>query len=160
MKGYSRITWAVLAVLAGPAMATGVYRWVDDDGRVHFGDRPPSEGAQPVTVTPRASDAPAPKAATVPDRQRMLEMYQREREQRRAEKAERARQRAEQDRACKKNAGILRSYLSGGPLYEDRPGGRHYLTAAEKDREMAVLRELLNKHCGGLPPDLQPKRGR
>lgn len=36
--------------LAVPAAANEIYRWVDDDGVVHFGDRPDHERAEPLTV--------------------------------------------------------------------------------------------------------------
>ncbi len=32
-----------LIILAVPAWGSGVYRWIDEGGRVHFGDAPPAE---------------------------------------------------------------------------------------------------------------------
>lgn len=56
-----------LATLAA-ANATGIYRWVDAEGTVHFGDSPPAErGAEPVEIRPSAGDAPqAGEAESVP----------------------------------------------------------------------------------------------
>ena len=72
--------------LIGTAEATGIYRWVDADGTVHFGDRPPPDypveqiqiQAMPPTgsgpqvqdeVGEAASERPSdPEAITVPDR--------------------------------------------------------------------------------------------
>lgn len=138
-----------------------VYRWVDEHGRVQFGDRPPAGQGEQVKVAPPPPGTAPAKPTDVPDRQRMLDMYQRERERKRAAKSEQARQRAERKRACDETAGILRRYLAGGPLYEDRPdGSRYFYSAAEKDREIATLRSDLARHCGGVPVDLRPKRGR
>lgn len=50
---------ALGAALAGPALAADYHRWVDDNGTVHFGTRPPAN--QPsTTVTTR----PAPPVTT------------------------------------------------------------------------------------------------
>ena len=44
--------WLILVVcMATPAAAESAYRWVDADGHVHFGDRPPAAAnARPVQV--------------------------------------------------------------------------------------------------------------
>lgn len=36
--------------LSGAVLASGIYRWVDEQGNVHFGDLPPAEGAEPVQL--------------------------------------------------------------------------------------------------------------
>jgi len=44
--------------LAGAAAATEIYRWVDADGTVHFGDRPPADHpVQQIQVLPPAGAA-------------------------------------------------------------------------------------------------------
>lgn len=61
----------LLLLLAVPARAE-VYRWVDAEGRVHYGDKPPAPGARPAQLpplqlisggAPAAVAAPADKAA-------------------------------------------------------------------------------------------------
>jgi hypothetical protein len=56
--------WALLALLlvSGAAVAGKVYRWTDDQGQQHFGDRPPAEAAASVLDTTGeclAHEAPA-----------------------------------------------------------------------------------------------------
>ena len=49
-----------ISLIAGVAGASEVYRWVDDDGQVHFSDRP-REGAERVVIDePQTIQAPAP----------------------------------------------------------------------------------------------------
>lgn len=50
----------LLGLLAGAAGATNVYRWVDENGQVHFSDRP-AEGAEVLKV-PEAQTFSAPPA--------------------------------------------------------------------------------------------------
>lgn len=61
---------ALVALVALPAWATGIYRHVDAQGRVSFTDQPP-DGAAPVELpplnsVPAVTPAPARAAGTVP----------------------------------------------------------------------------------------------
>lgn len=56
-------SWMVLGLmLAAPAFAGQVYRWVDPDGRVHYGDQP-MPGAREVDLRTNTSAAPAAPVA-------------------------------------------------------------------------------------------------
>jgi hypothetical protein len=152
----------VLLLVQGVALAD-VYRWVDEDGRVHFTDRPPPGEGEQLEIAPAPGpQRPSGRAAdAVPDRDRLLRMFEKRREERKAAKAEADKERARLRRDCDRLAGALRRYQSGGPVYDPLPdGSRRYYTAAEKDREMAQMRQALQRHCGGVPADLQPKTGR
>ena len=47
--------WLLAALLSGASTATAeVYKWVDEDGRVHFGDRPQAEDAEAIELKPAA----------------------------------------------------------------------------------------------------------
>lgn len=151
---------AALCVLLAGGLHAGVYKWVDEQGRVHFGDRPPAEQGEPVDL-PASPPPSAPPSDSVPDRGRLLRMYEQERQDKQRKQAEQATADAERRRECDRTARTLRLYQRVGPLYDTlEDGSRRYLDGAEKDAEMAKLRGLLNKHCGGVPADLQPKQGR
>jgi hypothetical protein len=48
-------------VFAGTAAATGIYRWVDADGTVHFGDSPPPDHpVRQIEVLPPPGSGPPP----------------------------------------------------------------------------------------------------
>ena len=58
--------------LAGAVAATEIYRWVDADGTVHFGDRPPADHpVQQIQVFPPTGAGPLAQSEDVeaaPDR--------------------------------------------------------------------------------------------
>jgi hypothetical protein len=63
------IAVTLIAFCVGVFAETVVYKWVDEDGVVHFGDAPPDEStAAEALVIPKAPPAPAPAepAASVP----------------------------------------------------------------------------------------------
>jgi len=45
-----RHTVLIIAGLLTYGAQAGVYRWVDPEGNVHYGDRPPAEGAEPIRL--------------------------------------------------------------------------------------------------------------
>ena len=61
------LTFVATALLATAAGSTEIYRWVDDDGSVHFGDRPP-EGRQTERVEVQAPMGALP----LPDAEEIL----------------------------------------------------------------------------------------
>jgi hypothetical protein len=64
LRGYGRylvVGMSLLAFCAGSFAQTEVYKWVDEDGVVHFGDAPPDGSAAAETVViPKAPPAPTP----------------------------------------------------------------------------------------------------
>lgn len=71
----------LLALIALAAQAGEVYKWKDKDGRVHYGDRPKHQAAQPVDVPvappldPDAEKALADRAAQCERKKAQLETY-------------------------------------------------------------------------------------
>lgn len=58
-----RVFLLLLAMLPAFVAATEVFRWVDDDGVVHYSDRP-AEGAETVTIEEAQTfSAPAPRTS-------------------------------------------------------------------------------------------------
>jgi hypothetical protein len=74
MKQLRGITLGI--VLSFPAAAGDVYRWVDDRGQVHFGDRPP---ATPQPLLPTAPDTPEENGLRAGERVRLREIEREER---------------------------------------------------------------------------------
>ena len=108
-----------LLVLSGPAAAQ-VYKWTDENGKVHYGDKP--QGAKAVTTiaTPAAGTQPAGAAAGSLDDCHTITC-----QGMRAEQQKRAAQKEESKRA--QTAGTQqRATTSTGP------------TAAERERAAAV----------------------
>ncbi len=133
-----------------PVAVSGVYRWVDENGKTHYGDRPPvaeqaEEIKQKQASPPDSSPSQNDSAET---RQRLLERYQQEREEKQ-EAARKKREEAEkQKRLCERARKQLKYYESYPLLYEKLPDGeRRYFSAEEKDQELKKLREAVQQWC-------------
>lgn len=77
---------AVLLASTAVASAGEVYKWVDQDGKVHYGDRPKTQPAEAVTtkpghrpdepLDPDAEKAAASRNAACAAKRKQLESYQ------------------------------------------------------------------------------------
>ncbi len=135
------------ALLAAAAAHAQIYRWVDEQGKVHYGGRPPG-GAK---ASPVESTAPAPPAAARPkadasqqerdfQRRRMEREQQEAREQRAAEKAKQDCQRERERLATLRTA---RRVTAG----VDAKGDRRYLSDAERTDAIAGQEAAVARAC-------------
>jgi len=140
---------AFAALLAASTAHPQVYRWVDEQGKVHYGERPPS-GAKASPVEDRLAappGAPAPKAA--PDASQQERDFQRrrmEREQKEASEqkaAEKAKQQCERERSRLAQLRNVRRIQSG----VDEKGNLRYMSDAERADAIASQEGAVARAC-------------
>ncbi len=61
----SRIIAAALCLFVLSPLQAGVYKWVDENGQVHYGERPGNTGAEKVTI--RTNETTKPRAISKTD---------------------------------------------------------------------------------------------
>lgn len=132
-----------LLLLPGLAMAE-IYRWVDANGQVHFGQRP-APGAEQVEVKPQVVER---DAATVERQERATRFF----EARREEQAQAAAAATERKTQQEKECGELRRQLAGIPegwrYYKtDANGERTYYSDAEVDTARRQLSDRISERC-------------
>ena len=138
-------------VAAAGNTAAGIYRWVDENGQVQFGDRPPPEatGSDEVIIRNQgpASDTAAPvnrKQA----RDRLLEQYQQEREEKKEAIAKKRKEKKQREARCNSAKARLKDYQEHGLLYERLPNQeRKYLTSQERDAAITKAQADVKKWC-------------
>lgn len=139
---------AVLALVCAPAAAGEIYRWVDEAGRVHYGDRPVDDQAREVNITP---PPPADEAAGQRRRaaqQKLLKVLDEEREQQRAAAAKAAQERERREYRCRQAKAKLAVYQRGGRVYVlGADGKRRFLGDAEIVAGIASWGEQAARWC-------------
>ena len=133
-----------------PIAAGAVFKWVDEDGRVHYGDRPETQRAAPVQIRPGPS-GPAPAApANRAERQRRLTDSMESERLRRLESRQKAEaEKADRARRCNWARDRMRRYESAGFLYDlDSGGERRVLGDDERRRAMHRARQEVERWCG------------
>lgn len=136
---------ALLALLfvAWPAWGQ-LYKWVDEKGRVHYGEKPPA-GAKAAPLRGEASPAQGkPRPPEDFSRQegdfRERQNRQRLQEDHEAQEAQANQVRCENARAQLENTERFR-------LYRREGGEKVYYSEAERARELERLRGLVARYC-------------
>lgn len=128
-----------------------VYKWTDENGRVHYGDRPSEKQATRVDIQQHSPDQ-TKKAAdwqTIQQRQKKyLEYLQDERQDRKQDQINLAEQNAKRKKMCNEASGYYRQLHTTPQWYrEDEQGNKIYLDHKEKDQEIAKAKQYMEKYC-------------
>jgi hypothetical protein len=148
MQRFRPVTALALTLASAFAMAD-VYKWVDPQGTVHYGDRPPAAGADSSTLTlpPAPSNDPDHRQRILKQR-RLLEAFDAERAEQDQAAAEAAATRREQEHRCERAALELAKYESANILLSsDDSGARIYVSDEEREKGIAEMRLWIGKHC-------------
>ncbi len=143
---------AVMALtFAGGAAASEIYRWVDAEGNVHYGDRPsgdPTEQRMALTYARTNSGAVSDRVQARQEAQTARDEARAEREKAEQEAAEEAEMAAERQKNCDRARATLETYLQSRRLYRaDENGERVYLDDDERQEARSKLEKRIAENC-------------
>ena len=143
-----------ISIASATAVASEIYRWTDEDGTVHYGDRPSGEAdEQRVAIDSRPTDNAAVQ-------QRYDEHFSQqsdesesqdsdEEEERRPTRAERRAEAAQRQADCERYRAQLERYESSRRLYREQENGERYWMDDNEIEEIRVqARALVAETCG------------
>ena len=121
---------------AGMAFAGDIYKWTDEDGNVHYGDRPTAEASEePLAVSSRITDPPKVQAG-YEAKAAAIEPAEPTAEELRAQGLER-------EEKCATSKARLQKFLTSRRLYkQDENGERVYL---DEDEILAARERVQNQ---------------
>ena len=140
---------ALALTVPAAGLASDIYKWVDEDGVVHFGDRPAedaqvetvqvaSEPTDPAEVRARVEARRSARAETAGDAAATQDLTEKEIEAQERERAEKCTQFKER----------LQKFLTSRRLYrEDENGERVYLNEEETLAARADVQEKVLEYC-------------
>ena len=137
--------------LGGGAMADGIYKWTDENGNVHYEDRPSgAEAAELVALSNRRTDTGA-----VQNRVDSRLENQASRQEAKAAAAEEAKaaeaeaaEAADRQKKCDANRSRLETYVQSRRLYrEGDDGERTYLDEKQVQEARQRLEDLISENC-------------
>jgi len=152
MSRYALMLTVVVALTAsGVALSGEIYKWTDEDGNVHYEDRPTGASAvERVNIVSRSTDGSAVQASIDSRRERVSA-----REEARTKKAEaqadKAKEQAELEnrkQKCDQYRARLENYLQSQRLYrEDESGERTYLDEQQILEARNKVQEQIQEFC-------------
>ena len=144
------LTVAAVLTASGTALSGEIYKWTDEDGNVHYEDRPLGESVERVDIVSRSTNSSAVQASVDANSKRMEAL--RESRAKRAEEKQEADKAAEELQArkqkCEQYRARLESYLQSQRLYrEDESGERVYLDESQIMEARAKVQEQIQEYC-------------
>ena len=139
------------AALTTSAFAGEIYKFVDDEGNVHYVDRPTGESGEERMDISYTGTSTAAVNAQVKRRQGYMEALEEARKETASRREAEAQARAEVEaRAakCQESRARLESYLQAHRLYrENESGNREYLDDTQILEARRKAEEAIQEHC-------------
>jgi len=142
-------------LICTPLNSAGIYKWVDADGTVHYGEHPPDKGARELSIRHRAQTGDDSKTAVKPNRHdpraqrdKIIQSMEAERLARQEKKRKDKQDSQKVKMDCARARDDLRQYSSAGSLYKLNPDGtRQTLSDASRQQAIMRLKNEIKKRC-------------
>ena len=142
----------LLILLTSPSFAGDIYKWVDKNGKTHFGDRPPVGVTQAQEVKIRdipEADRRVPSNEDRRSRQDLLiEYFEEDRAKKKQTAASEKEQREKLAAQCAQATRRLQEMRQSNYLYEvDDSGNKVIQSDARREKATRSLENKIRKNC-------------
>lgn len=139
---------ATLCLASGGATAE-IHKWIDADGKVQFGDRPPADQKTETIAVPKSPPPPASNQGSAAIKARQyLEDSKAEEAKRKEAAAEAAKQRNALSAQCGEVKANLATLERGGRITAPSVNGEpNFLSSEEIDAKRIEYRKLVKERC-------------
>ena len=140
--------FVTLLLLFSPLASAEIFKWVDEDGNVHYGDKPTKTSEQLNIDTHQPGVSMDIDETRAERRQRLTESLTNDRLDRKKQKKEAQEKAGKLNRRCASAKDRLRRYKNSGKLYDlDKVGNRNILSDKKRDKAIANLQKDIRKNC-------------
>ncbi|WP_438957744.1 DUF4124 domain-containing protein [Porticoccus sp.] len=143
-----KVCLLVLLLCLTPLSQAAIYRWVDENGKIHFSDKQPENNATAQDISGELR--PLNNDSSTTETEKLKAVFQGATPE---EKAFNARQKAEQEkqylhkqRDCQKARNQLR-VLRGRVAFEDTEGNEIIISEEERQQRAKQLEQQIQIHC-------------
>lgn len=146
---FSRILLAIL-FLSPTIGQTEIYKWVDEDGKVHFDDRVGTGNKEKIEVktTDTSSNPNAELQENVDQENKLLEIYEEERKEKNLKISAQQEEENKLKEKCAKAKKYKNKIDTNSRLFiRDEKGDRVFLNEEEIDTKAQKLNEFIDKNC-------------
>ena len=151
MKKYHNILLLLVLFFSTYAAEARIYKWVDAEGNVHYGEKPVGEKSQEVIINSRGKktlepvNKPERKAVDSDKLMRSMEADRHARDEKRRKKKK---ANDDRQRRCVRAKDRLRRFQRATSLYNlDKTGNRSTLSDAERQKSTARVQADIKKYC-------------
>lgn len=144
---FLQISFIFCLLLSFPSYAE-VYKWVDKDGNVHYGDKPVNNSTEMnVQLSDDSTDGPS-NSNRSERRQKILDALREDREEKEKQRAEEKKKKKKLKRQCQWAKDQLQGYENASGIYDlDKDGKRVMMSDKQRNKFTNKLRSDIKKHC-------------
>jgi hypothetical protein len=147
----------LLANLFSFSAEAKVFKWTDENGKVHYSDKPFDEKSQQLKMKHQPSDTEVIEAqqrasSLIRHQYKVQSIANEEARDKQIADGEKEQQQNESMQACKEAKRMIWVYGRGKPIYTtDQNGKKNYksYTDEQKNKMIAELQEFVKKTCAG-----------
>lgn len=135
--------------LASLSVQADVYRWVDKDGAVHFGDKPANkQSAEKVEIKTNAGTNNQRQGNQLRKQQHLLSVMDEERKINKQKQAKEKKDKQVVIANCKRAQKMLDGYRRSGVLFNvDKSGNKTYLSDQQREEAIKRARDDVETWC-------------
>ncbi len=142
-----KVAICLVCISLSVSTAQQAYKWVDEHGQVHYGDKPADGDSQEINIDSPATTAPVP-GSREQYRRRVLQVMSEERLRKKQQRQEAEQKRAEAAKKCADARRELQEIQRAGYLYRtNKQGEREIFTDAERAQAIANVEAAVSKYC-------------
>lgn len=142
------MTLLVSLSLVGDA-AAGIYKWTDENGNVHFGDKPVDAGsATELNIDTSKKSGITNSSGNKSEREYLLKKIEEEKQEQAEARSKRLAQKKERRAKCNALKSDYQVLIQSNRSYRMSPDGeRIYLSDAERTARKNNMKKVISKHC-------------
>jgi len=139
----------IFLLFFGAHANAGVYKWTDENGNVHYADRPTTNSESlDISVEALSTSQSMADETREERRQRVSDSLTNDRLERNKKKAEAKQKKTDKNRQCVYAKDRLKRYKKANRLYDlDKDGNRKILSDKSRDKTIANLQKEIRKNC-------------
>ena len=156
-KKLARQCASLFMLLCACGISNGeIYKWVDENGKVHYTQTPPDKSAEKMNIDHDAEisaesfqDNQSP--SSIESQRRYSDYLEQERLDRKEKREQKKKEKEEARSKCNNIRAQLSDMEQGGILYYelDKDGKRKFVAEERVEARKKNLRDYLNRNCGG-----------
>jgi len=138
----------IMLIIMSPANA-GIYKWTDNKGNVHFGDRPVDpKSATELKVIINRNTGVTNSSGNKKEREYLLKKIERNKEERSEKKSEKLAKSKKRKKKCDAYRRSYQNHIQSNRSYHmSTKGERTYLSDKERDLRKKKLSKGVSKYC-------------
>ena len=146
------LSFCIVLILVSSGVTAEIYKWVDENGKTHYGDKPPDKDAENIKLKSAPKTDPAQNSRQEKQR-RLLQLLEDDRKAAKQKKADEKAEKLARMEKCAEARKDLQQVQNASFLYKKSEDPRNPKVYSEEERRQITLglENDIKKWCSDTP---------